>query len=37
LAVAKDAYVLDTTNLDPDAVLAAALAFITARTSQRAR
>ena len=37
LAIAKDAYVLDTTDLDPDAVFAAALAFITARTSQQAR
>lgn len=37
LAVAKDAYVLDTTDLDPDAVFAAALAFITARTSRQAR
>lgn len=37
LAIAKDAYVLDTTDLDPDAVFAAALAFIIARTSQQAR
>jgi cytidylate kinase len=37
LVIAKDAYVLDTTVLDPDAVFTAALAFITARTSQQAR
>lgn len=32
LVPADDAYVLDTTHLDPDAVLAAALAYIASRT-----